>query len=102
MKLVRLYATCVALLLICFTGVSWGWEQQLKELASLNRWEQASRIRPTITPEIIDQALEAARVYYLNAQYPEGNFRYGLNLTDNMEDEDDNQVRQAGALRGLS
>ncbi|MDD3695458.1 MAG: hypothetical protein PHG44_05765 [Lentisphaeria bacterium] len=47
-------------------------------------------------------AIEAARVYYLNQQYQSGNFLYAMNLSSGELFEDDNQVRQAGALWALS
>lgn len=47
-------------------------------------------------------AIEAARVYYLNQQYQSGNFLYAMDLCNGQLFEDDNQVRQAGALWGLS
>ncbi len=75
---------------------------RLHLLADRATWERTAAIRPKVTPDALDQAIEAARAYYLNAQLPEGNFRYLLDCTTNQEYNDDNQVRQAGALWGLS
>jgi hypothetical protein len=55
-----------------------------------------------ITRDHLITAIEAARVYYLNQQFKEGNFLYAMDLSTGKYYDDDNQVRQAGALWGLS
>lgn len=97
-------ALTLFLLLIVATAVVHGeaWRKQVAQMSSRAKWIEECNRRYNVTPDVLDQSLEAARVYYINAQLPEGNFRYGLDLTDNLEDSDDNQVRQAGALWGLS
>jgi hypothetical protein len=57
---------------------------------------------PPLTRKTLVESIEAARVYFINQQLPEGNFTYGLNVIDNVPIKDDNQVRQAGAVWGLS
>jgi hypothetical protein len=57
---------------------------------------------PPLTRKDLVESIEAARVYFLNQQLPEGNFTYGLNVLENTPVKDDNQVRQAGAVWGLS
>ncbi len=78
-----------------------GWQARLAELSHPQAWVARTQY-PPLTAEALDEAIEAARVYYQNHQLPEGNFRYGLDLTDDIELDDDNAVRQAGALWGLS
>jgi UDP-N-acetylmuramoyl-tripeptide--D-alanyl-D-alanine ligase len=51
---------------------------------------------------LLSEAIEKARIYYLAQQLPAGNFVYGRDVTTNETAEDDNQVRQAGALWGLA
>lgn len=96
----RLFFVILSLTAALFAAEDW--TAELKSLSEVQRWERAAAVRPQVTSEAIDQALEAARLYMINQQLPEGNFRYALDITDNFEIDDDNQVRQAGALWGLS
>ncbi len=73
----------------------------IHERAASSYWT-ARTTPPALTRKLLIESIEAARVYFLNQQLPEGNFTYGLNVVDNTSVTDDNQVRQAGALWGLS
>lgn len=57
---------------------------------------------PPLTRKLLVDSIELARAYYLNRQLPEGNFDYELNVAGRSAAGDDNQVRQAGALWGLT
>lgn len=74
--------------------------EQLKPYCSEKYWLDAQQPIP-ITRQIIVQSIEAARAYYLNQQKSTGNFTYALDLSTGDVFEDDNAVRQAGAIWGL-
>lgn len=74
---------------------------ELNAYASEQTWKK-SAIKPEITREKLIEAIEMARCYYLNHQYPAGNFIYTVNIANGERLQKDNQVRQAGALWGLS
>ncbi len=76
-------------------------EEQLKKVAQDSYWETAVQ-RPVITRSNLIQAIEMARAYYLNHQNPDGNFIYALDIANGETIKKDNQVRQAGAIWGLS
>lgn len=76
-------------------------EEQLSKVAKDSYWEKAVQ-RPEITRSNLIQAIEMARAYYLNHQTPDGNFIYALDIANGDIIKKDNQVRQAGALWGLS
>lgn len=76
-------------------------QTQPDKMANRDYWIRRTDF-PRPDAEALDEAIEAARIYYQNHQLPDGNFRYGLDLTDDVEIDDDNPVRQAGALWGLS
>ncbi len=97
-----------AFLLIFFFGLSLfgaedakSWKRQLDTLAQPQCWIKRNAM-PAITADALDESIEGMRIYYQNHQLTEGNFRYGLDLTDDIEIDDDNAVRQAGALWGLA
>ncbi len=69
--------------------------------ASRSYWTERTT-PPPLTRKMLIESIEAARVYFLNQQLPEGNFTYALDVIENAPVKDDNQVRQAGALWGLS
>ena len=77
------------------------WETQLTNLSKPQLWLQHIA-PPAVTADALDESIEGMRIYYQNHQLPEGNFRYGLDMTDDIEIDDDNAVRQAGALWGLA
>lgn len=54
-----------------------------------------------ITRAQLRQSLDAARQYYLAQQRPDGNFTYAMDIATGDVSNDDNQVRQAGAIWGL-
>ena len=55
-----------------------------------------------LTRKILDESLNLGRQFMINNQKPDGNFNYQYDFVEREIDEDDNQVRQAGALWGLS
>lgn len=74
------------------------WLLQLSHYATMANWRYETEARPVITGEALDDAIEAAGMYIMNQQTPDGNFRYAFDFVSGMEDENDNQVRQAGVL----
>ena len=56
----------------------------------------------TLTRDILDESLELGTQFLLNNQKPNGNFNYEYDFVNEAMNEDDNEVRQAGALWGLS
>ena len=75
--------------------------KELQPYTLMDAWQHEIKT-PPLTREILMQSLEAARAYYLNQQKTDGNFKYLLDLSDGKTSDDDNQVRQAGAIWGLS
>ncbi len=73
----------------------------LQPYMKMDFWQQEIKT-PPLSREILIQSLEAARAYYLNQQKTEGNFKYLLDISDGQTVDDDNQVRQAGAIWGLA
>ena len=73
----------------------------LQPYMKMDFWQQEIKT-PPLSREILIQSLEAARAYYLNQQKTEGNFKYLLDISDGQTADDDNQVRQAGAIWGLA
>jgi len=55
-----------------------------------------------LTREILDESLELGTQFILNNQKPEGNFNYEYDWVNEQMNTDDSEVRQAGALWGLS
>ena len=78
------------------------WRLLLSDYARQEKWEKEKLPAPTITAEALDEAIDAAALYIMNQQYPEGNFRYAFDFTTNIEDEKDNQVRQAGVTWAIA
>ncbi|MFA6931315.1 MAG: hypothetical protein WCT05_13400 [Lentisphaeria bacterium] len=85
----------------CLLGQNQNFAAKLKKYSQPEYWLSLD-IAPVITREHLITAIEATRVYYLNQQFKEGNFLYAMDLSSGQYYEDDNQVRQAGALWGLS
>lgn len=77
------------------------WTEILQQQSGEAYWQQ-QEVLPTVTREHLTAAIEAARTYYLNQQFKEGNFIYAFDIADGEYIHDDNQVRQAGALWGLA
>ena len=76
-----------------------GWQTELAGLSQLTAWQKRDSKVPQITPQALDQAIEAARYYILSQQSTRGNFRYSMDLTDpDFKELNDNAVRQAGTL----
>ena len=69
----------------------------------LNSLEWKKHKRPNeLTSEILQKSFVLGRRFMLNNQKPEGNFNYQYDFVKKKMDTSDNQVRQAGALWGLS
>lgn len=97
-------AGAAALVGACSTGAaeaSPGFPAAIHERASRTYWTERAAL-PTLSRKLLVESIEAARAYLLNQQLPEGNFTYELDVLENTPSKDDNQVRQAGALWGLS
>lgn len=73
--------------------------QELKPFLHPHTWTQEDI--PEINKDVLVKSLDAARKYYLAQQRKDGNFTYALDIASGETANDDNQVRQAGALWGL-
>lgn len=96
-KMKRIF--CLSIFFV--VGMLWGdtpWRLQLSHYAKQSNWQMETEERPVITAEALDDAIEAAGMYIMNQQKEEGNFRYAFDFVSGMEDDKDNQVRQAGVL----
>jgi len=78
-----------------------GFAKTIHAAAAEEHWIGSTAL-PPLSRKLLVDSIEAARVYYLNQQLPEGTFTYGLNAATNTPTKDDSQVRQAGAVWGLS
>lgn len=58
--------------------------------------------KPKLTPGILDRYIEMAGRFLRSNQRPKGNFNYRYDFVRRRMSKGDNQVRQAGALWGLS
>lgn len=74
---------------------------KIHQYAQSGFW-QADEHKAPVDRRTLVLAVEAARAYYLNHQKAEGNFVYSRDILSGEVEDDDNQVRQAGALWGLS
>lgn len=78
-----------------------GFAAAIRSLASEQAWIEATT-PPPLSRKLLSDSIEAARLYFLRQQLPEGIFVYGLDAVTGAASKDDSQVRQAGALWGLS
>ena len=114
MRIARVpFACCAALWLFCLSGgmsaaadkkkpsAADDFRNQMYLRAREQTWIDRQR-SPRIDRSALAESVEAARLYMLNSQRPEGNFVYQYDVVLDMESADDNQVRQAGALWGLT
>jgi len=85
----------------CLQITAQNFSTRLQKYTQPSYWESLD-LAPVITRDHLITAIEATRVYYLNQQFKEGNFLYAMDLSSGKYFDDDNQVRQAGALWGLS
>jgi UDP-N-acetylmuramoyl-tripeptide--D-alanyl-D-alanine ligase len=76
-------------------------QRKLAPFGEKGHWERLEKY-PEITRAALIQSIEAARAYYLSQQKQDGRFTYLLNLVTGNTSDDNNSVRQAGALWGLS
>lgn len=97
MKLSLILSTALLISLALFAQDA-PWRMQLAHYASCKVWQEQQENLPEITPETLDEAIEAAGMYIMNQQLPDGNFKYAYDFISGMEDTKDNQVRQAGVL----
>ena len=97
MKLSLILPTALLISLALFAQDA-PWRMQLAHYASCKVWQEQQENLPEITPEALDEAIEAAGMYIMNQQLPDGNFKYAYDFISGMEDTKDNQVRQAGVL----
>ena len=65
------------------------------------RWN-STPIKEIITPEILNKSLDLGSSFLINNQKPAGNFNYEYDFVTKTFASGDNQVRQAGALWGIS
>jgi len=77
------------------------WRAQLNECARPEAWQDPLD-SVKLERRILTEAIEKARIYYLSQQTDLGNFIYAQDVIDPEKIEDDNQVRQAGAIWGLA
>ncbi len=56
----------------------------------------------TLNSDILNESLESGKAFMLNNQKEEGNFNYAYDFVNKTFDDNDSQVRQAGALWGVS
>ncbi len=91
------WGTILAALALAATDFS----VSLQKYSRAEYWQSLDHL-PELSRDHLVTAIEAARVYYLNHQLKEGNFLYAFEVVSNQQFSDDNQVRQAGALWGLS
>lgn len=68
--------------------------------ANLDWSDRASKGR--LKRETLERSLELGTLFLLANQKPEGNFNYQYDFVKKTFDNDDNQVRQAGALWGIA
>lgn len=92
---------CFSLLFAALSHSAPTLEESIKKLAQEKTWLDKME-SPVITRQSLIHAIEMGRSYYLNHQKPEGNFIYALDIENGEIIDKDNQVRQAGALWGLS
>jgi len=64
--------------------------------------DAAPYLQLKMNPEILLKSFDLGSNYLVNWQKPEGNFRYMYDWLDKTWVKDDNQVRQAGSLWGVS
>ncbi|MCK5802365.1 MAG: hypothetical protein KAI66_06010 [Lentisphaeria bacterium] len=74
---------------------------QIHERSTSKYW-RGNRGRTPLNRDILAASVEAARAYYLSHQKADGNFIYEHDIVLDKIANDDNQVRQAGALWGLA
>ncbi|MFC1591197.1 hypothetical protein ACFL43_01600 [Thermodesulfobacteriota bacterium] len=65
------------------------------------QWQPRAEQR-RLSRAVLQQSLALGRRFLLNNQKPAGNFNYQYDFVKKELDQDDNQVRQAGALWGLA
>ncbi len=74
---------------------------QLRELSRQEPWhDPLDDVK--LERRLLTDAIEKARIYYLAQQTDLGNFIYAQDAVEDEKSDDDNQVRQAGALWGLA
>lgn len=77
------------------------WRAELRNCARPEAWQDPLD-GVKLERRLLTEAIEKARIYYLAQQTDLGNFVYAQDVIDPDKIEDDNQVRQAGAIWGLA
>ena len=99
MKRLSCLFLCVTGTLSCVSAEEW--RERVRHFADESAWTKQDHY-PELTRNALIDSIEAARVYLLNQQKPEGNFRYEYDIVLGRFIEDDNAVRQAGTLWSLA
>ena len=76
--------------------------QKTEKLEIKSNLEIKNDFENNLTYEILGDSLDLGTQFLLNNQKPEGNFNYEYDWISKKMNEDDNQVRQAGALWGIA
>ncbi|MDP6115656.1 MAG: hypothetical protein QGG53_27665 [Planctomycetota bacterium] len=73
----------------------------LKEHVQGLEWKQR-KFQPRLTRGVLEGSLKLGQIFLVNNQKPDGNFNYQYDFLKKKLSTSDNQIRQAGALWGLS
>jgi hypothetical protein len=71
-------------------------------LGGLYKVDTSFKFNPQLNEEFLNTSLEKGTAFLLNNQTADGNFHYEYNFLEKSLSEDDNEVRQTGALWGLT
>jgi len=76
-------------------------KERIRSLHDRIEW-QKPEFTPLLDANTLEASIAKARTFLLDNQYPEGNFHYEYDFVTKRQSRRDNEVRQAGALWGLS
>jgi UDP-N-acetylmuramoyl-tripeptide--D-alanyl-D-alanine ligase len=79
-----------------------GFPKWLREHVQSLAWASHPNHQPILSRRTLEDSMRLGRRYLLNNQKAAGNFNYNYDFVERKMDGTDNQVRQAGALWGLS
>ena len=65
-------------------------------------WRSHRKMPPVLERDILLKSFDLGRQFMINNQKPEGNFNYQYDFVRKIMDQNDSQVRQAGAMWGLA
>ena len=97
MKLKQIILRYIVVATLCFLIISLFFLTQF-----IDHQEKKNLDEKKLTREILDESLDLGTQFILNNQKDEGNFNYEYDFVNKQMNLDDNEVRQAGALWGLS